>query len=278
MAETKNEVTTKQKQPTFSMVLTDKLNSVSEALPKDFNKSRFVQNALALINDNPQLQKYNQSQLMAGLLKGAYLGLDFYSKECYLVPYGNQLNYQTDYRGSKKLAKKYSIRPIKDIYAKLVREGDLFEETIENGEQTFNFKPKAFNDGKVIGAFAVVLYKDGGMSYETMSLADLENTRSASKAANSPAWKKFTGEMYKKTVLHRLCKHIELDFENPTQQTTFYSGVEIETNVEDEVKTEIEENANTVDFVPETDVTVEEPVPAAVVEPEIPEFMKQEEM
>lgn len=270
MAETKNEVTTKQKQPTFSMVLTDKLNSVSEALPKDFNKSRFVQNALALINDNPQLQKYNQSQLMAGLLKGAYLGLDFYSKECYLVPYGNQLNYQTDYRGAKKLAKKYSIRPIKDIYAKLVREGDLFEETIENGEQTFNFKPKAFNDGKVIGAFAVVLYKDGGMSYETMSLADLENTRSASKAANSPAWKKFTGEMYKKTVLHRLCKHIELDFENPTQQTTFYSGVEIETNVEDEVKTEIEENANTVDFVPEADVTVEEP--------EIPDFMKQEEM
>lgn len=277
MAETKNEVTTKQKQPTFSMVLTDKLNSVSEALPKDFNKSRFVQNALALINDNPQLQKYNQSQLIAGLLKGAYLGLDFYSKECYLVPYGNQLNYQTDYRGAKKLAKKYSIRPIKDIYAKLVREGDLFEETIENGEQTFNFKPKAFNDGKVIGAFAVVLYKDGGMSYETMSLADLENTRSASKAANSPAWKKFTGEMYKKTVLHRLCKHIELDFENPTQQTTFYSGVEIETNVEDEVKTEIEENANTVDFVPEADVTVEEPVPAAVVEPEIPDFMKQEE-
>lgn len=293
MAETKNEVTTKQKQPTFSMVLTDKLNSVSEALPKDFNKSRFVQNALALINDNPQLQKYNQSQLMAGLLKGAYLGLDFYSKECYLVPYGNQLNYQTDYRGAKKLAKKYSIRPIKDIYAKLVREGDLFEETIENGEQTFNFKPKAFNDGKVIGAFAVVLYKDGGMSYETMSLADLENTRSASKAANSPAWKKFTGEMYKKTVLHRLCKHIELDFENPTQQTTFYSGVEIETNVEDEVKTEIEQNANKEEFIPEPMAIEEqskqptvaevvkkaekEPVPAAVVESEIPEFMKQEE-
>lgn len=70
---------------TFSMVLTDKLDNVSEALPKDFNKARFVQNALALINDNPALQKYSQSQLTAGLLKGAYLGLDFYSKECYLV-------------------------------------------------------------------------------------------------------------------------------------------------------------------------------------------------
>jgi recombination protein RecT len=115
-----------QEPQTFSVALTEKLNSVAEALPKDFNKARFVQNALALVNDNPQLQKYSKAQLMSGLMKGAYLGLDFYSKECYLVPYGNQLNYQTDYRGAKKLAKKYSIRPIKDIYAKLVREGDDF--------------------------------------------------------------------------------------------------------------------------------------------------------
>lgn len=128
MAENTQVATQKQ---SFSVVLTGKLDSVAEALPKDFNRSRFVQNALALINDNPQLQKYSQSQLMAGLMKGAYLGLDFYSKECYLVPYGNQLNYQTDYRGAKKLAKKYSIRPITDIYAKLVREGDFLRKLLK---------------------------------------------------------------------------------------------------------------------------------------------------
>jgi recombination protein RecT len=268
-----------QEPQTFSVALTEKLNSVAEALPKDFNKARFVQNALALVNDNPQLQKYSKAQLMSGLMKGAYLGLDFYSKECYLVPYGNQLNYQTDYRGAKKLAKKYSIRPIKDIYAKLVREGDDFEESIENGEQTFSFKPKAFNDGKIIGAFAVVLYKDGGMAYDTMTLADLENTRKSSKASNSPAWKNFTGEMYKKTVLHRLCKHIELDFENPTQQNAFYAGVEIETDPEKAVQNEIDECANSEEFVVESDGYSEEPVPAAEpVETEIPSFMSQEEM
>ena len=265
MAENTNtQVAEKQ---SFSVALTDKLESVSEALPQDFNKARFVQNALALLNDNPSLQKYNQPQLMAGLLKGAYLGLDFYSKECYLIPYGSQLNYQTDYRGAKKLAKKYSIRPIKDIYAKLVREGDEFEEVIVNGEQGINFKPKAFNDGKIIGAFAVCLYVDGGMQYDTMSIADLENTRKSSKASNSPAWKNFTGEMYKKTVLHRLCKHIELDFENPTQQNAFMAGMEIEADTEKIVEAEIVENANTVDF-------------DEVVEPEeteqVPEFMSAE--
>lgn len=224
-----NEITTSNKQD-FSVTLTEKLNSVSEALPKDFNKSRFVQNTLSLLNDNPDLAKYGQAQLVSGLMKGAYLGLDFFSKESYLVPYGSKLNYQTSYKGAQKLVKKYSIRPVKDIYAKLVREGDLFEEEIKDGDPNFTFKPKAFNDGAIIGAFAVVLFADGGMQYEVMSLKELENTRKQSKAQNSPAWKNFTGEMYRKTVIHRLCKHIEIDFENPTQQSAFLAGMEIETD------------------------------------------------
>jgi recombination protein RecT len=256
----KNEVAEKPKseiaeKKSFSMALTEKLDNVSDALPKDFNKARFVQNAVALLNDNPSLQKYNQAQIMAGLVKGAYLGLDFFNKECYLVPYGSSLNYQTSYKGAVKLAKKYSIRPIKDIYAKLVRKDDEFEEIIVNGEQSINFKPVVFNDEPIVGAFAVCLFADGGMTCDTMSLADLENTRKQSKASNSPAWKNFTGEMYKKTVLHRLCKHMELDFENPTQVTMFDAGMEIETDTEKIVEAEIEENANSepfiVDFVDE---------------------------
>lgn len=274
MAENTQIVEKKENNSNFSIVLADKLDSVSDALPKDFNKARFVQNALALVNENPNIAKYGQQKIMAGLLKGAYLGLDFYSKECYLVPYGNDLNYQTDYRGAKKLAKKYSIRPIKDIYAKLVHDGDLFEEKIIGGEQSFDFKPKPFNDGKIIGAFAVVLYKDGGMAYDTMSLADLENTRKASKASNSPAWKNFTGEMYKKTVLHRLCKHIELDFENPTQQNMFLSGMEIETDQQKIAENEIAENANSVDF-PEDVVVESKVVEESDGQVTMPEFMQE---
>ena len=274
MAENTQIVEKKEDKSNFSIVLTDKLDSVSDALPKDFNKARFVQNALALVNENPNIAKYGQQKIMAGLLKGAYLGLDFYSKECYLVPYGNDLNYQTDYRGAKKLAKKYSIRPIKDIYAKLVHDGDLFEEKIIGGEQSFDFKPKPFNDGKIIGAFAVVLYTDGGMAYDTMSLADLENTRKASKASNSPAWKNFTGEMYKKTVLHRLCKHIELDFENPTQQNMFLSGMEIETDQQKIAENEIAENANSVDF-PEDVVVESKVVEESDGQVTMPEFMQE---
>lgn len=223
-----------EEKQTFSLALTDRLESVSEALPKDFNKTRFVQNAIALINDNANLQKYAPNQLIGGLMKGAYLGLDFYSKEAYLVPYGSQLNYQTSYLGAKKLAKKYSIRKIKDIGSKIVREGDFFEETGEGGNTSYIFKPKPFNTGKIVGAFAYVLFEDGGITVDTMSLEELETTRKHSKASNSMAWKDFTTEMYRKTVLHRLCKHIELDFENIEQQNTYFNEYEIDNHIEKE--------------------------------------------
>ena len=241
-----------EKKESFSVSLTNSLNEVQNALPVGFNSARFVQNAVALLNENTLLQdfakKYGTSQIKSGMMRSAYLGLDFISREAYLVPYGSQLNFMKSYIGDIKLCKKYSIRKIKDIYAKLVREGDDFEEVVEHGEQTINFKPKPFNNGEIVGAFAVCLYVDGGVQYETMSLADLENTRKASKASNSPAWTKFTGEMYKKTVLHRLCKHIEIDFDSPEQRNYFYEDTEIETDVRKSVENDIQQNANAVEF------------------------------
>jgi len=244
-------------EPSFSVMLTEKLTSVEDALPNDFNKARFVQNALALINDNPALQKYSKAQLMAGLLKASYLGLDAYAKECYLIPYGNQLQFQIDYRGAKKLAKKYSIRRIRDIDAKIVREGDKFEETLDGGKASFIFKPKPFNTGKIVGAFAYALYEDGGMMIDQMSVEDLETTRRHSKAANSMAWKDFTSEMYRKTVLHRLCKHIEIEFDTPQQRQLYEDDVAIATSPKEVAEAEIMENENDEEFV------VEEPVDEA---------------
>lgn len=209
----------------FSEKLTDKLVSVESALPKDFNRERFVQNCLAVMNEKPELARVNAAELQQGLLKGAYLGLDFFQKECYLIPYGNSVNFQTDYKGEKKFVKRYSIRPIHDIYAKIVREGDYFEEKIIDGHPSIDFKPLPFNGGEIVGAFAVALYKDGGMDYEVMTTKEINNVRSNySKAINSKAWKCSWDEMAKKTVLRRLCKHIETDFESTEARKAWEEG------------------------------------------------------
>lgn len=198
------------------------INSKMDAMPKDFNQTRFLQNCMTVLQDTKGIENCQPVSIARTLLKGAFLGLDFFQKECYAIPYGGELQFQTDYKGETKMAKKYSIRDIKDIYAKVVREGDEFKEEIVAGNQIIDFKPVPFNDGVIVGAFAVVLYQDGGMEYETMSTKQIEGIRdNFSKMKNGLMWTKTPEEAYKKTVLRRLTKKIEKDFASIEQAKTY---------------------------------------------------------
>ena len=233
----------------FSVTLTSKLDGITDALPKDFNKPRFVQNALSLVNSKPELVKdYGQAQVMAGLVRGAMLGLDFFNSECYLVGYGKTLNYQTSYRGQQKLIKKYALNPVKNIYAEIVREGDNFDSGIEKNQRYITFKPIPFNNKPMVGAFAVCEFENGDMLIEIMNMDELNAVRNVSKMANSGSWKSFPMEMYKKVVIRRLCKRIEIDFENPEQKQIFEADTDIETDPVEIRNKEVNESANSVDF------------------------------
>ena len=136
------------KKDAFSTALMESLNEQKAALPSDFNVTRFVQNSVALLNGNEVLMDFAKknptgiAQIKAGLMRGAFLGLDALNQEMYLVPYGSTLNFMASYKGMVKMATKYATRPIKSIYAKVVREGDEFQEVIIGGEPSINFKPK----------------------------------------------------------------------------------------------------------------------------------------
>ena len=208
------------------------LTERAKALPPGFNKDRFTMNCVSVIQDMlsdkdsaKRLAECSVDSIVIAFMKGALLDLDFFNGECYIIPYGGTANFQTNYRGEIKLCKKYSKNRIRDIYAKNVREGDFFEEKIEGGKQSVTWKPLPFNDEQIIGTFAVVLYEDGSMIYDTMSKAMIEKTRQDySKMPNSPAWKKSPGEMYKKTVLRRLTKLVDFDFANADQLRAFDEG------------------------------------------------------
>lgn len=218
-------------------IIQDKLNSFIDekldGMPQGFNKTRFVQNSMAVLLETKGIENCSPSSVVRTLIKGAFLGLDFFNKECYAIPYGGSVQFQTDYKGEIKLAKKYSTNPIKDIFAKVVREGDEFSEEIIAGQQTVNFKPLPFNNGEIIGAFAVVLYKDGSMMYDTMSKEEIEITRMTySKQPKGKTWEKSTGEMYKKTVLRRLLKYIDIHFDTVQQKEAFEDASDMDFNQE----------------------------------------------
>ena len=217
------------------------LQSKMNALPSTFNQTRFLQECMTVLQDIYGIENVSPISVARTMLRGAMLDLSFLNKECYAIPdnkkVGNEwvkeIQFQTDYKGEKKLAKKYSIRPVKDIYAKLVREGDVYEIAIDGNEQRITFKPVPFNNADVIGCFAFVLYHDGTVTTEEMSIEEInevkENYAKKDKQGNhSGAWVKSFGEMCKKTVIRRLCKHIELQFESVDQKQTFDAASEFE--------------------------------------------------
>lgn len=212
------------------------IDAKREAMPSSFNKTRFLQNCMTVLQDVKDIDKADAVSVARTLLKGAFLGLDFFNKECYAIIYGGVVEFMTDYKGEVKLAKKYSLHKIKDIYAKVVRVGDDFEEVIDRGKQIINFRPLPFNDGDILGAFAIVVFEDGSMNYVTMSTKEIEHVKenfskkSKDKGEFSKAWVVRPGEMYKKTVLRLLCKAIELDFDTIEQKQAFEDAAEMDFN------------------------------------------------
>lgn len=202
------------------------LMNVSDALPADLNIEKFVLNCEHILsgksgeNIMDYAKKYGMASVRRGMVQGAILGLDAMNKEFYLVPYGSDLQFMQGYVGRRKLVMKYSIEPVENIFAEVIRTGDDFARWSEDGVWHYKHVQNGF-DGVITGAFCVCKFANGSILLETMSVSELEKVRKSSKAQNSPAWTNFKEEMYKKTVMNRLTKRISLDFDNPTQRDLY---------------------------------------------------------
>ena len=108
------------------------------------------------------------------------------------------------------------------------------------------------NDGEIIGAFAVCLFADGGMQYEVLTKNEIDTIRRKSKAANSPAWKDFYGEMARKSAMKRLCKNIDIEFDNPNQRDAYDSDMALDDGKSMRAEQPMMENSE--DFIEDGDM------------------------
>lgn len=209
--------------------LMEMIEKETKAFPKGFNTLRFKQNALTVLQGVDLSKMVGQEfNLARCIIKGAYLGLDFANKECYVITYGGKPEFMTDYKGEEKLVLNFAARPVKNIYAQLVKDGEEF--WIEtNGEEKKVIHRQGISDKDIIGAYAVVIYKDGTSNVEVMTRKEIETVRDKfSKQAKGKAWSDSFGEMCKKTVLRRLCKHIQLNFDNLEQQNAWNTASDMD--------------------------------------------------
>ena len=158
------------------------------------------------------------------------MGIDFGSKEAYVVPYRNPKTGKYDLTtpvsadGLVKLAKLYSIRPIKDFQKYVVREGD--DISVEYGEnKSWSYKPKLFNTGTVLGYLTVVIFEDGDFDAMITTIEDVEERRKASKAPNSPAWTKFYTDMSLAKCTRRHMKRFAINIPSDISEEPDYEPI-----------------------------------------------------
>lgn len=252
--------------------ISEATSSIDSAEAKRLTISLFVAGNSALENQGIPWSAVDTNKFAVDALRIVTLGLDASNSEAYAVPYKNPKTGKVDLQcsasawGLKKLVQQYSIgKPIDDIKAFAIKEGDNFTIKRTPKDDIWSFEEDVFGEGKVRGYVTIITYTDGTSNVMTHSKADIEKRRSASKAPNSPAWTKWYDEMAIAKAVRRHCKKIA--YRLPYDKEKAFNDLDDEKDVERAV-TEMK------------DVTAVEanqiPIAATVVnpEPEDPEIVQ----
>jgi recombination protein RecT len=196
---------------------------IQRALPKHLSGDRFARIALTQIRSNPQLLNAlgtpdGRASLLGALMQAAQLGLEpGVMGGCYLIPYGNQVQFQLGYRGMIDLARRSGH--VKTIYAMDVREGDEFSLTfgVDGG---LRHAPCLKGDrGAVMGYYAFAELEGGAYQYTYMTHDEVDRIRKTYSKGKSGPWQTEFDEMAKKTVIKRLFKMLPVSIEIPQADT-----------------------------------------------------------
>ncbi|MDY6146203.1 MAG: recombinase RecT [Peptoniphilaceae bacterium] len=241
------------------------------ALPENIQSERFQRVALTAFSGNPKLQKADPVSFIAAMMQSAQLGLEPNTPlgQAYLIPYGNQIQFQIGYKGLIDLALRSG--KYKSIYAHEVRENDEF--SIEYGiEETIKHVPNMVGDrGEVTGYYAVYKLENGGYGMFYMTKKEvMEHARKFSKTFNNGPWKTDFDAMAKKTVLKQVLKYAPMSIE--LQQAT-----SIDENVMDSKKAQeaLDENVIDVAWQSVEELEESEPAPSDVSQKETTGFFEE---
>lgn len=189
------------------------------ALPKHLTADRLIRVAMTSIQKTPKLLDCTPQSLLACIMTCASLGLepDQFLGQAYLVPFKDNRKGVTictlipGYRGYIALARRSG--EVQTVSAQVVYSNDDFK--IQYGvNDTLEHTPCLNGDrGDPIGAYCVFKYKDGGYSFDFMSVADIDKIKARSKSKDDGPWVTDTDEMRKKTVIKRHVKLAPLSVE-----------------------------------------------------------------
>jgi recombination protein RecT len=204
----------KLQKATFPNMLERFKGEIARALPRHLNADRMCRIALTEFRKNPRLAECDPRSVFAAIIIASQIGLEpGVLGQAYLIPYGRECQLIPGYQGLVELVRRSGL--VMRIEAHVVRAGERF--TYKTGLQTI-LEHEPMLDGNLGAlrlAYAVAEFKDGGYHTEVMAQDQIERIRDRSQAVinakkynKQTAWDTDPEEMWRKTVLRRICKYL----------------------------------------------------------------------
>ena len=160
--------------------------------------------------EKPVLEACTKESIANALLDMVIQGLTPAKKQCYFIPYGNQLEMSRSYFGDQAAVmtalnldkKPYATCIYKDDIIEIGYRDDDGEKIVVKHETTFENINKS-----IIGAYAILYTNDGVKHYEIMTWDQIQKSWSKSKMGINSTHKDYPEEMSRRTVLRRIAKH-----------------------------------------------------------------------
>ena len=198
----------------FPAMLKQHQAEIARALPKHLNPDRMTRIALTEFRKNPRLAECDPRSVFAAVIMASQLGLEpGLMGQCYLIPYKTECQLIPGYQGLLDLVRRTG--KVRRIEAQVVYERDHF--IYRTGlNVTLEHEPLLDGDrGEPRLAYAVAEFADGGHHVEIMTRAEIEgirdrgsNSQNARRYGKKTPWDTDADQMWRKTVLRRLCKFL----------------------------------------------------------------------
>lgn len=162
---------------------------------------------------SPDLMKCSPESIRDAAITSAVLNVPIDARQyAYLVPYGSKAQFQMSYKGYVHIAKRDP--EVDNIQSNIVYEDDEFK--IDIGMNTLSHipnleSPKYGKEAHIKYIYAQVKFRaEVGRDriFEIMTKAQVNEIKD--KAKQTYIWNSHYGEMARKTVIKRLCKHAQL--------------------------------------------------------------------
>ena len=190
-------------------------------LPSNVKPEAFTNAAIVAVQDNPAIMQCDTASVMKSIRTIAAAGLVPDGREAAIVPFKGKAQAMPMVYGLIKMARRSG--DVTDIRAHIVYQNELDQgrfDYVVGDEERLEHSPILFGEkGPAVAAYAIAKLKDGTIVREFMDAAQIDKVRRSSpqqqKNENpSGIWQQWTDEMWKKTVIRRLCKRLDLAAED----------------------------------------------------------------